>query len=107
MRLHGGSFLLGVMAASLVPVLTRFFRPVAVQLTTAGLTAFDEARRVAAEQLEIMQDIAAEARAQRDELIEAQADAGTVSDGRRRSSKPRRRATARERKGAQTTGDQA
>jgi hypothetical protein len=107
MRLHGGSFLLGVMAASLVPVLTRFFRPVAVQLTTAGMTAFDEARRVAAEQLEIMQDIAAEARARRDEFIEAQADAETTSDGRQRSSKPRRRATAQERKGAQTTGDPA
>jgi hypothetical protein len=62
------SFLLGVAAASLVPVLSRVMRPLAVEVTAAGMGMVEDARRVAAEQLESLEDILAEARARREHL---------------------------------------
>ncbi len=107
MRLHGGSFLLGVTAAAIVPVLTRFFRPAAVQLATAGMMAFDEARRSAAEQFEILQDIAAEAKTRREELLDAELNAETKSNGRRRASSRRAGRGSREARESTPTGDSA
>jgi hypothetical protein len=108
MRVHGGSFLLGIATAALVPVLTRFLRPMAVQLATAGMSAFDDARRVAAEQFEVIQDIAAEARAKREEREEpreAKTDAERRSNGRSRVLKGRRRAPDQASQGDTKTAD--
>jgi hypothetical protein len=71
MRLHPISFLLGLGAASLVPLASRVFRPLAVEMTAAGMAFVEDARRVIAEQLETLEDIAAEARARREETMAA------------------------------------
>jgi Protein of unknown function (DUF5132) len=68
MRFSPMSFLLGLVAASLVPALSRVFRPLAVEATAAGLGMIEDARRLLAEQVEMFEDIAAEARARRDQL---------------------------------------
>lgn len=62
------SFLLGLATASLVPVLSRVMRPLAVEVTAAGMGMVEDARRIAAEQLESLEDILAEARARREHL---------------------------------------
>ena len=49
MRFSPTSFVLGIAAASLVPMLSRVFRPFAVEATAAGMRMFDDARRVVAE----------------------------------------------------------
>ena len=67
MRIHPISFLLGLGAASLVPLASRVFRPLAVEATAAGMAFVEDARRVIAEQLETLEDIAAEARVRREE----------------------------------------
>jgi hypothetical protein len=69
MGFHLLSFVLGLGAAAAMPLLTRVFRPTAVQLIVAGMGAFDEVRRVVVEQMEAMEDIAAEARAKREEIL--------------------------------------
>ena len=69
MAIHPTSFLIGLGAAWALPLVTRAFRPFAVQVTAAGMGVFDEMRRVVAEQAELMQDIAAEARARREQLV--------------------------------------
>jgi hypothetical protein len=63
------SFLLGLGAAWVLPVVARVIRPVAVEATAAGMGLFEDARRVVAEQMETLEDIAAEARARREELL--------------------------------------
>src|SRR6266545_1680267 len=63
------SFVLGLAAAWLVPVAARVGRSLAVEATAVGFAVFDDVRRVVAEQLETLEDIAAEARARRDELV--------------------------------------
>lgn len=68
MRFHPISFLLGLGAASLVPVLARVFRPLVVEAAAAGMAAWEETRRVVAEQMEVMEDIVAEARARRETM---------------------------------------
>jgi Protein of unknown function (DUF5132) len=68
MGIHLTSFLLGVGAAWMVPLFGRILRPLVVQSTVAGMTIFEEARRAIAEQMETLEDIAAEARARREEL---------------------------------------
>ena len=68
MRFSPISFVLGIAAASLVPMLSRVFRPFAVEATAAGMALMDDARRVVAEQMETLEDIAAEARARREQL---------------------------------------
>lgn len=62
------SFLMGLAAASLVPMLSRVIRPLAVEVTAAGLGMVDDARRIVAEQVESVEDIVAEARARREQL---------------------------------------
>jgi hypothetical protein len=68
MRFSPLSFLLGLVAASLVPVLSRVVRPLAVEATAAGLGALEDTRRLLAEQMESLEDIVAEARARREQL---------------------------------------
>ena len=62
MRFSPFSFILGLAAASLVPVISRVFRPLAVEATAAGMGVLDDARRIVAEQMETLEDIVAEAR---------------------------------------------
>jgi hypothetical protein len=61
MRFEPASFLLGLGAALIVPLFSRVLRPLAVEAAAAGLALWDETRRVAAEQMEALEDIAAEA----------------------------------------------
>ena len=68
MRFSPLSFVLGLAAASLVPLATRVFRPLAVEATAAGMGMLEDARRVVAEQMETLEDIVAEARARREHL---------------------------------------
>ena len=68
MRFSPLSFILGLAAASLVPVISRVFRPLAVEATAAGMGVLDDARRIVAEQMETLEDIVAEARARRESL---------------------------------------
>jgi hypothetical protein len=76
MRFSPLSFILGIAAASLVPVISRVFRPFAVEATAAGMGVLEDARRIVAEQMETLEDIVAEARARREHL---DADAMTAS----------------------------
>jgi hypothetical protein len=76
MGINAISFLLGVGAAWLAPTLVRVLRPLAVEATAAGMGLFEDARRIAAEQLETLEDIAAEARARREAIV-----AGTTGNG--------------------------
>jgi hypothetical protein len=71
MRFSPLSFLLGLGAASLLPIVSRAFRPLAVEATAAGMTVAEEFRRMAAEQMENLEDIVAEARVRREELATA------------------------------------
>ena len=80
MRFSPLSFVLGLAAASLVPVLSRVFRPLAVEATAAGMGMLEDARRVFAEQMENLEDVIAEAQARREQLdAETQATA-TATD---------------------------
>lgn len=69
MQIHPGSLLLGFGAAALVPLFSRVLRPLAVEAIAAGLGIFEEGRRLVAQQMETLEDIAAEARARRAEII--------------------------------------
>ena len=80
MRFSPLSFVLGLAAASLVPVLSRVFRPLAVEATAAGMGMLEDARRVLAQQMENLEDVMAEAQARREQLdAETQATA-TATD---------------------------
>jgi hypothetical protein len=68
MRFSPLSFVLGIAAASLVPMISRVFRPLAVEATAAGMGMVEDARRIVAEQIETLEDIVAEARARREHL---------------------------------------
>lgn len=103
MRLHSGSFILGLAAASLVPLVTRYFRPFAVQATAAGMAALDDMRRVMAEQMEVMQDIAAEAKVRREDALGTEPE--TQGNGRRRVTKSRAGTTRRPLKEVQSAGE--
>jgi hypothetical protein len=98
------SFLLGLGTAWLIPMISRVARPVAVEAAAAGMGFFEDARRVVAEQMETLEDIAAEARARREELAastnghhtdeDAEEDPGadtTTPRPRRRTAAARRR----------------
>jgi hypothetical protein len=65
------SFLLGVAAAWAIPTLGRVIRPLLVEAAVAGMAVFDETRRVVAEQMEVIEDMAAEARVRREESLAA------------------------------------
>ena len=71
MRIHPLSFVLGLGAASLVPLFSRVLRPLAIEAAAAGMGLFAEGRRVVAMQMENLEDIAAEARARRAEILAA------------------------------------
>src|SRR5262245_58925061 len=75
------SFVLGLGAAWVLPSISRFLRPLAVEATAASLGMFDEARRVIAEQMETLEDIAAEARARREAMSSATFDVNGSGDG--------------------------
>src|SRR5262245_61384845 len=65
------SFLFGLGTAYLLPVVTRGFRPIAVEATALGIGLMEDVRRVMAEQLENLEDVMAEARARREEIAAA------------------------------------
>jgi hypothetical protein len=71
MRIHPLSFVLGLGAASLLPLFSRVLRPLVVEAAAAGMGLFAEGRRVLAEQMETLEDIAAEARARRADIVAA------------------------------------
>jgi hypothetical protein len=71
MRIHPLSFVLGLGVAGLVPLFSRVLRPLAVEAAAAGMGLLAEGRRVVAEQMETLEDIAAEARARRADIIAA------------------------------------
>ena len=73
------SFLIGLGVGWAAPIVARSVRPLAVELAVAGMSMFDEARRIVAEQVETLEDIAAEARARREDML-AQAEAEGVED---------------------------
>ncbi len=75
------SFLLGLGAAFVLPLLSRVIRPLAVEAAAAGMGFFDEARRVIAEQVEVLEDIAAEAKARRAHLVAAAETNGAETNG--------------------------
>jgi Protein of unknown function (DUF5132) len=106
------SFLLGIGAAWLAPTLVRVLRPLAVEATAAGMGLLEDARRIAAEQLETLEDIAAEARARREAMLtatngdghqidvdEAESENGEGGDGDADevTARPRRRTVTRRR----------
>jgi hypothetical protein len=98
MRFSPLSFVLGIAAASLVPVISRVFRPLAVEATAAGLGMMEDARRIVAEQMETLEDIVAEARVRREQV---DAEAALLTDMAEDSSdepvvsgRPRRRAAS-------------
>jgi len=66
MEIKPSSFLLGLGAALALPFLVKILRPLAVEVVAAGMGIVDEAQRVIAEQMEGIEDIAAEARAKRE-----------------------------------------
>jgi hypothetical protein len=85
MRFSPISFLLGLAAASALPVLSRAFRPLAVEAMALGMGVVDDVRRLVAEQMESLEDIAAEARARREELaaeaeLEPEGEAAPVEE---------------------------
>jgi hypothetical protein len=88
------SFLLGIGVAWALPAVSRVVRPVLVEAAVAGMALFDETRRAVAEQMETIEDIAAEARARRDDAFVAanghHAAAGSA-DEEPRVERPRRR----------------
>ena len=79
MRFSPFSFLIGLAAASLVPLLSRVMRPLAVEAAAAGMGMVDDARRLVAERMEGLEDIVAEARARREHL-DAEAMAAAVEE---------------------------
>jgi hypothetical protein len=67
--IHPVSFLLGLGAAIAVPALSRVIRPVVVEVAAAGMALYDETVRIASEQMEAIEDIAAEVRARREAAV--------------------------------------
>jgi hypothetical protein len=65
------SFLLGIAAAWAIPTLGRVIRPLVVEAAVAGMSVLDETKRVVAEQMETIEDMAAEARARREQTLAA------------------------------------
>src|SRR4029077_12228915 len=78
MRIQPFSFLLGIGAAVMIPLFSKVFRPLAVEAMAAGLGFVEEGRRILAEQMEVMEDIAAEARARRETIIAKGRDSGVA-----------------------------
>jgi len=107
MPFHPTSFLLGLGAALVVPLFSRVLRPLAVEAAVAGMGMVEEGRRLLAQQMETFEDIAAEARARREDMlaegnghhVEEPAEVSGAEDepdragSRRRGNGPRRRAS--------------
>jgi hypothetical protein len=107
MQIHPTSFLLGLGAALVVPLFSRVLRPLAVEAAVAGMGLVEEGRRLLAEQMETFEDIAAEARARREDMlaegnghhVEEAAEVSEAEDepdragSRRRAHSSRRRAS--------------
>ena len=76
------SFLLGLGAGCALPVISRSFRPLAVEAAAFGMGFLEDARRFVAEQMENLEDIAAEARARREQILASAVGngAGDVAD---------------------------
>jgi hypothetical protein len=78
------SFLLGIAAAWAIPTLGRVIRPLVVEAAVAGMSMLDEGKRMMAEQMETIEDMAAEARARREQTLAASnghyADDGMADD---------------------------
>jgi len=102
MAIKPSSFLLGLAVAWALPAISRVFRPLAVEAAVAGMAVADDVRRVIAEQMETLEDIAAEARARReemltsdledtDEAVEPEVEPATTTRTRRRSNGTARR----------------
>src|SRR5262245_39550254 len=99
MRIHPASFVLGLGAACVLPLFSRVLRPLMVEAAVAGMGLVDQGRRLVAEQIEVFEDIAAEARARREEILAGDnghfPDAGDdAPDGDDAPPRPRRRASA-------------
>jgi len=71
MRFSPISFLLGLGAAAVLPIISKAFRPFAVEAAALGMTVVEEGRRIFAEQMENLEDLAAEARVRREHLAAA------------------------------------
>ncbi|PWU24678.1 MAG: hypothetical protein C5B48_05150 [Candidatus Rokuibacteriota bacterium] len=71
MRFSPISFLLGLGAACVLPIVSRAFRPFAVEATALGMTVFEDVQRIVAEQMENLEDLVAEARMRREEWVAA------------------------------------
>ena len=113
MRFSPLSFALGLAAASVIPALSRVFRPFAVEAAAAGMGVFEDARRFAAEQIENLEDIVAEARVRREHLdaaaVAAAASAMTEPEDAKEESvagaaPPRRRTNGAARRRTVDTG---
>ena len=74
------SFLLGLGAATVLPIVSRAFRPFLVEATALAMTVTEEVRRIAAEQIENLEDIVAEARMRREGLAAAAAGLGVEDE---------------------------
>ena len=96
MRIHPASLLLGLGTAFVLPLFSRVLRPLAVEVAVAGMGLFDEGRRLVAEQVELFEDIAAEARARREEAL-AQTNGYHPEDEAQAEPEERPRARARRR----------
>jgi hypothetical protein len=95
------SFLLGIAAAWAIPTLGRVIRPLVVEAAVAGMSVLDETRRIVAEQVEMLEDVAAEARARREESLAASnghyvdEDVSGVDDDAGEEARPRERTRRR------------
>jgi hypothetical protein len=96
MRIHPASLLLGLGAAFVLPLFSRVLRPLAVEAAVAGMGLLEEGRRLIAEQVEAFEDIAAEARARREEAI-AQTNGHHPEDEAQAEAEERPRTRARRR----------
>jgi Protein of unknown function (DUF5132) len=81
MRIQPMSFLLGLGVATVLPLISRVVRPLAVEAAAAGMGLFEEARRLLAEQMETLEDVAAEARARREQLVHDQLNGNGNGNG--------------------------
>ena len=98
MRFSPVSFLLGLGAAWLVPIVARVIRPLAVEAAAASMGAFEELRRIVGEQMETIEDIAAEARARREELDAAEAESFSEGAEEQMTEEPEEVTTTRSRR---------
>jgi len=80
MRFSPISFLLGLGAAAVLPIISKAFRPFAVEAAALGMTVVEEGRRIFAEQMENLEDLAAEARVRREHLAGSMEAAGEEAE---------------------------